>query len=196
GGRIFPRRAAARLRAPPARHPADPRAAVWRGGLAPGPHVERRGAAALRVSSRGRGAQRDHGHAARSIPDGPLRPHAQPGVRPGAAEPRGAHGRRRLRRPRDPAGRRADMSEQENKQRLQRVFAELANGNARPFVDSFADDVRWTIIGTTKYSRTYEGKETVLKELLRPLRDRMNGPIRIAATRFLADEDCVVVEAR
>src|SRR5262249_40157832 len=98
--------------------------------------------------------------------------------------------------PRDPAGRRADMSEQENKQRLQRVFAELANGNARPFVDSFADDVRWTIIGTTKYSRTYEGKETVLKELLRPLRDRMNGPIRIAATRFLADEDCVVVEAR
>jgi lactoylglutathione lyase len=88
------------------------------------------------------------------------------------------------------------MSAHENKEQLQRIFAELANGNARPFVDSFADDVRWTIIGTTKWSRTYEGKETVLNELLRPLRERMAGPIKTSATRFLADEDCVVVEAR
>ena len=88
------------------------------------------------------------------------------------------------------------MSAQDNKQLVQRVFAELANGNARPFVDSFADDVRWTVVGTTKWSRTYEGKDSVLKDLLRPLRDRMKGPIKIAATRFLADADCVVVEAR
>lgn len=88
------------------------------------------------------------------------------------------------------------MSAHENKRLLQQIFAELASGNARPFVDSFADDVRWTIVGTTKWSRTYEGKEAVLNGLLRPLRERMNGPVTIAATRFLADEDCVVVEAR
>src|SRR5438093_2436327 len=90
----------------------------------------------------------------------------------------------------------ASRGEMTNKPLLQQVFGELATGNARPFVDSFADDVRWTIAGTTKWSRTYEGKETVLNELLRPLRERMAGPIKTSATRFLADEDCVVVEAR
>jgi lactoylglutathione lyase len=88
------------------------------------------------------------------------------------------------------------VSSDENKRLLQRIFAELANGNGRPFVDSFADDVRWTVVGTTKYSRTYEGKQAVLDELLRPLRERMAGPIKTVATRFLADDDCVVVEAR
>src|SRR5437899_2367308 len=91
---------------------------------------------------------------------------------------------------------RTNMTTDENKQLLQHAFAELANGNGRPFVDSFADDVRWTIVGTTKWSRTYEGKQRVLDELLRPLRERMAGPVKIAAHRFLADEDCVVVEAR
>lgn len=83
-----------------------------------------------------------------------------------------------------------------NKQLLQQIFAELANGNGRPLVESLADDVRWTIGGTTTWSRTYEGKQAVLDELLRPLRERMNGPIKTTAHRFLADEDCVVVEAR
>ena len=41
------------------------------------------------------------------------------------------------------------MSAAENKQLMQRVFAELAAGNSRPFIDSFADDVRWTIVGRT-----------------------------------------------
>jgi len=83
-----------------------------------------------------------------------------------------------------------------NKELLQGIFAELATGNGRPLVDSLADDVRWTIAGTTRWSRTYHGKETVLNELLRPLRERMTGPIKAVAHRFLSDDDCVVVEAR
>jgi len=83
-----------------------------------------------------------------------------------------------------------------NKQLLQHVFAELAHGNGRPFIDSFADDVRWTIVGTTQWSRTYEGKQAVLDQLLRPLRERMAGPVKVTAQRILADDDCVVVEAR
>ncbi len=50
----------------------------------------------------------------------------------------------------------------ENKQLIQHVFAELAAGNAKPFTDVLADDVCWTIIGTTPWSRTFAGKAAVL----------------------------------
>lgn len=36
------------------------------------------------------------------------------------------------------------MGTAENKQRMQDIFAELAAGNSKPFVDSFADDIQWT----------------------------------------------------
>jgi ketosteroid isomerase-like protein/catechol 2,3-dioxygenase-like lactoylglutathione lyase family enzyme len=88
------------------------------------------------------------------------------------------------------------MSSADNKRLMQHVFAELHNGNPRPFVDSFADDVRWTIVGTTKWSRSYEGKQAVLDELLGPLRERLVDRVKVTAQRILADEDCVVVEAR
>jgi ketosteroid isomerase-like protein/catechol 2,3-dioxygenase-like lactoylglutathione lyase family enzyme len=88
------------------------------------------------------------------------------------------------------------MGPVENKQLVQRVFAELERGNPRPFVDSFADDVRWTVMGTTPWSRIYDGKAAVLSDLLGPLRERLVHSVRVTPTRILADEDCVVVEAR
>ncbi|HJZ73841.1 MAG TPA: nuclear transport factor 2 family protein [Vicinamibacterales bacterium] len=87
------------------------------------------------------------------------------------------------------------MTPLENKRLLQGIFAELERGNAKPFVGSFADDVRWTIIGSTSWSRTYEGKKAVLDDLLGPLRARLVDRVQVTARRILADEDCVVVEA-
>src|SRR5262249_18117127 len=83
----------------------------------------------------------------------------------------------------------------QNKQLLQHIFDELANDNSRPFIDSFADDVRWTIAGTTSWSRTYDGKTAVLEELFGPLRERLIERVKVQAHRLLADDDCVVVEA-
>jgi len=83
----------------------------------------------------------------------------------------------------------------ENKQLIQRVFAELGAGNSKPFTDVLADDVRWTIIGTTRWSRTFTGKTAVLAELLTPLRARIDGRIQVTAHRFIAEDDLVVVEA-
>jgi ketosteroid isomerase-like protein len=54
----------------------------------------------------------------------------------------------------------------ENKQLMQDIFAEMAKGNGKLFVDSMADDFRWTIAGATKWSRTYEGKQAVIAKLL------------------------------
>ena len=88
------------------------------------------------------------------------------------------------------------MSETGNKALLQGIFAETAKGNGKPFVDALADDVRWTIIGQTAWSRTYAGKRAVLDELLRPLAEQLGGRNVVSAERFVADDDVVVVEGR
>jgi ketosteroid isomerase-like protein len=88
------------------------------------------------------------------------------------------------------------MGATENKQLMHQIFEELSKGNSEPFVASMADDFRWTVTGTTKWSRTYEGKKSVLVELFGPLRARINGRIRTTAHRLIAEGDYVVVEAR
>jgi uncharacterized protein len=88
------------------------------------------------------------------------------------------------------------MSPAENKAILQHVFAETARGNGRPFYDMLADDVRWTIIGSTDWSRTYEGKLAVVADLLAPLAAQFKGPNIVSAQRFIAEGEIVVVEGR
>lgn len=84
----------------------------------------------------------------------------------------------------------------ENKQLMQRVFAELANGNGQPFMDVLAEDARWTVIGTSPWSRTYEGKQTITNELMRPLFRQFADRYKARAVRIIAEDDVVVVEAR
>ena len=88
------------------------------------------------------------------------------------------------------------MGATENKQLVQRVFSEMEEGNSRPFVESLADGVRWTVIGSTRWSGTYDGKKAVLADLLGPLSARLDGRYRLTAHRFIAEDDHVVVEAR
>ena len=88
------------------------------------------------------------------------------------------------------------MSAAENKQLMQHIFDELAQGNSRPLVESMADDFCWTVTGSTKWSRTYKGKEAVLGELFATLRSRMADRIRTIPERFIAENDLVVIEAR
>jgi len=83
-----------------------------------------------------------------------------------------------------------------NKQFVAAVFAETAKGNGRPFVEALAENVEWRIIGTTSWSRTFAGKDTVLRELLGPLNSQLAGGNTIVAHRILGEDDCVVVEAR
>src|SRR5438270_13397546 len=54
------------------------------------------------------------------------------------------------------------MGANDNKQRMQQVVDALAQGDARPLIACMADDVVWTIIGSTPWSRAYEGKPAVL----------------------------------
>jgi len=88
------------------------------------------------------------------------------------------------------------MSTTENKQLMQHIFSELAKGNGKPFVESLADDFCWTVTGTTEWSKTYQGKQAVLTELLQPLFSQFENQYTNTAQRFIAEDDYVVVECR
>ncbi|MGA7328690.1 MAG: nuclear transport factor 2 family protein [Rhodomicrobium sp.] len=86
------------------------------------------------------------------------------------------------------------MNGRTNKQIVEDIFNELARGNGKPFGDAMADDFQWTIKGTTPWSRTYAGKQTVRTELLAPLFAQFDGTYTNRAKRILSDGDTVIVE--
>ena len=88
------------------------------------------------------------------------------------------------------------MSAAVNKAILQQICSELAKGNSAPFREAMADDFIWIVTGTTAWSGTYRGKQTVIEELLTPLRAKFATQYTNTATRFIAEEDYVVVECR
>ena len=83
-----------------------------------------------------------------------------------------------------------------NKQLLQHAYAEISKGNVQPLLDSLADDVEWTIIGSTALSGTSRGKQEVIDKLLKPIRARLaDGPIMFQPERFIAEGEYVVMQA-
>ena len=87
------------------------------------------------------------------------------------------------------------MSASENKKIVQHIFDEMANSDSDPLLESLAEDFRFVVTGTGKWSRSYDGKAAVLAELFAPLRAKMEGKITTIATRLIAEGDHVVVEA-
>jgi uncharacterized protein len=87
-------------------------------------------------------------------------------------------------------------SAEDNKELMRRIFSALEQGDGRPFIDALADDFSWTITGDTAWSRTYEGKEAVLRELLGPLNSQFADRYTNSALRLIAEGDQVVVECR
>ena len=88
------------------------------------------------------------------------------------------------------------MDAAENKGVIRDVFAELAEGDGRPFVELLGDDIRWTIIGSTEWSGTWDGKAEVQAKLLDPLFAQFETRYRNEAIRMIAEDDYVVIECR
>jgi len=77
---------------------------------------------------------------------------------------------------------------------MQHIFAEMAKGNIDPFVDAMADDMRWTWMGSGNLSHTFQGKESVVNELLASVKETLKPPYQVIPHRFIADGNFVVVE--
>jgi ketosteroid isomerase-like protein len=88
------------------------------------------------------------------------------------------------------------MGAAENKQLIQNMFAELSKGNANAFLASMADDVRFTLIGTTKYSGVFNGKQELINKLLAPLTAQLEGGIALTPDNFIAEGEYVAMQAR
>jgi len=88
------------------------------------------------------------------------------------------------------------MGAAENKALIQNMFAELSKGNAQAFLNNMADDVKFTIIGTTKYSGTCNGKQELISKVLQPLTAQLEGGLTITPENFIADGDYVAMQAR
>jgi ketosteroid isomerase-like protein len=88
------------------------------------------------------------------------------------------------------------MSATDNKRLMQNIFSELSEGNLGPLVEAMAEDVQWTWMGTTRWSKTFKGKESVVGELLGAVKSTLAEPFRVVAHCFIAEGDYVVVESR
>ena len=84
----------------------------------------------------------------------------------------------------------------QNRGVMQAIFDALAEGDAGPFVDALADDVRWEVTGTSRWSRTYEGKKSVMTDFLGPIMGQFSTRYRNRARRMIAEGDHVVVMCR
>ena len=88
------------------------------------------------------------------------------------------------------------MGAAENKEIVRNMFAELSKGNPEGFLGKMADDVRFTIIGTTKFSGTCSGKQELISKVLGPLSAQLEGGLTITPENFIADGDYVAMQAR
>ena len=88
------------------------------------------------------------------------------------------------------------MGAAENKKLMQDMFAELGKGNGDAFLGNMADDIEFTIIGSTKYSGTFKGKKDLVEKLLGPLNAQLEGGITITPENFITDGDTVAMQAK
>ena len=88
------------------------------------------------------------------------------------------------------------MSATENKQLLERIFSRVATGDGSLFAEHLAHDVVMRVTGQYSWSRTFHGKESLLRDLYGHVRSVTQGARKTIPLRFFADDDHVVLEAR
>src|SRR3569833_750242 len=88
------------------------------------------------------------------------------------------------------------MSAAENKQLLKTAFDAWATGDIRPLLAAMADDVVWTVSGHNSWAGSFAVKDSVRRDLLGPLGEQFEGTYTSTASRFVAEDDVVVVETQ
>ncbi len=84
-----------------------------------------------------------------------------------------------------------------NLEHTRRIFdAKASSGSNSALLDALHDDVRWTITGSSRASRTYEGKGDLVRGILDPLARRLDGPVRSHVEEILEAGDTMIVRWR
>ena len=91
-----------------------------------------------------------------------------------------------------PAQSQAGTTPTRNKILVQQAFEAWAAGTGGPY-DLLADNVTWTITGTSLASKTYGSREAFLGEVIRPFNARMSVGLKPTIRRMYVDGDTVIV---
>lgn len=79
----------------------------------------------------------------------------------------------------------------EDKRLVREAFRPWEQGDSGPFFDLVADDVHWTVIGSTPASGVYESKQALINTAFGPLLGRLNGPLMTRFVDLATDGDKV-----
>lgn len=85
------------------------------------------------------------------------------------------------------------MGAAENKKMVQDMMAAWARGQGG-FLDLLADDVHWTVIGSTAVSRTYTSKQGFIDGAVKPLGEKISDGIKPTLRDVIAEGDKVVLQ--
>lgn len=88
------------------------------------------------------------------------------------------------------------MNAMSNKKLMEEIFAKVAQGDGSLFVEHLDDSIVMRVTGQYSWSRTFHGKEALLRDLYGHVRRVTQGAMKTIPLRFIADDDHVVVEAR
>ncbi|MEM7291366.1 MAG: nuclear transport factor 2 family protein [Pseudomonadota bacterium] len=69
------------------------------------------------------------------------------------------------------------MATKDSKHLVHEAFRSWENGDSGPFFDLIADDVVWTVIGTTQVSGVYHSKQELIDKAFGPLLTRLDGKL-------------------
>lgn len=88
------------------------------------------------------------------------------------------------------------MTTKTNKELIQSFFDAGNRGDMDHIVGLFADDIKWTTSGTTKFSGTFDGKQTLLDNLLGGLFSQLKAGIFSEIENIVAEGEFVVAQTR
>jgi uncharacterized protein len=85
-------------------------------------------------------------------------------------------------------------SADDNRRAVRAAFLPWEQGDSGPFFDLVADDVRWTVIGSTPVSGVYESKQALISGAFGPLLERLDGRLVTRLIDISADGDKVFLQ--
>ncbi|HTU69860.1 MAG TPA: nuclear transport factor 2 family protein [Candidatus Baltobacteraceae bacterium] len=86
------------------------------------------------------------------------------------------------------------MSVAENKDVIRRIYAAMEQGDTSVFGAHVHPDYVWRIAGQCSWSGTFEGREAILRDLIRPLFARFATTYKAKLKNVIGEDDFVVAE--
>lgn len=84
------------------------------------------------------------------------------------------------------------LAQTANKAIVEAAFKAWSDGTGSPF-DLLTENAPWTIVGQSVASKTHEGREAFMRDVIRPFNARMREPLKPAIRRIYTDGDTVIV---